>query len=62
MELGGFEPPTSWVRWGSASTVRFLKPEIAGKSETDLFAVLAELAGYAAIYMRIRGDSGTYGQ
>ncbi len=61
MELGGFEPPTSWVRSkGSVSTVQIPKPVICRQNlKHAVHQTGRYLGGYAGIYTRICGDSGT---
>jgi hypothetical protein len=57
MELGGFEPPTSWVRYTRSIYVPEARSRILERHGTCLLPVSE--AGYAPIYTRICGDSGT---
>jgi hypothetical protein len=61
MELGGFEPPTSWVRSRLAvSESKLSKVTICRDYKRVLVSAFrSNSAGYARIYTRICGDSGT---
>jgi hypothetical protein len=63
MELGGFEPPTSWVRSRLAvSTVQFFKPSICReKTKHSSFLFRPDYDGYAPIYVDTHVDIRRFG-